>query len=66
LTAWGNFNAHYRNDGCGSGTDDRGHFSVRDGDERTIIVVDGDGTAVEPRVQRRANSGRRHEQPDGE
>jgi hypothetical protein len=41
-------------------------FAMRNANYRAIIVVFGNGATVQPRVQRRANFRRRHEQPDGQ
>jgi hypothetical protein len=41
-------------------------FPVREGDNGAIIIVDGNGAAVQPRVKRRPQLGGRHEQPHGQ
>jgi len=40
------------------------NFSVRDGDDGAIVVVFWNRSAVQPRVNRRADFRRRHDKPD--
>ena len=42
------------------------NFPVRDGDDGAIVIIFGNCSAVQPRVQRRADFRRRHEQPQRE
>ena len=42
------------------------NFSMRDGDDGTIIIVIWNRSAVQPCVERRMDFSRRHEQPDRE
>jgi len=61
LNLWSDFNRSYRNDdgsvGCYSF-----NLAMRDGDDGTIVVI-GNSSTVQPRVQRRIVFGYRHEQP---
>jgi hypothetical protein len=65
FNAKGDFNP---GDGNSDGNGDRRSFdfSMRNANYRTIIVIYGNGSAVQPRMERRANFRRRHEQPHGQ
>ena len=58
----GNFNPDHRDD-RGNGAENQFHISVGDGHDRAIVIV-GNGSAVQPRVNRRVGFCRRHEKPN--
>ena len=63
--ASGDFNPSHRQNDRNSAR--RGfNFPMRDGNDGAIVIVFGNCSAVQPRVQRRADFRRRHEQPQRE